>query len=146
MGCSRQTFENFPEEWYPEVLRLKSRTLGTNNEDTLHNTFLQNVDPEVIKVLEARLGPLDGFDTPRLLLEIKHHMVKRSDIGDQVHMMKVTQEPDEPIRTFGLRLRRLAITCNLYSRCGDNQMLLLSMVRGLYEKESNVSFCSNWKT
>ena len=66
--------------------------MGTDDEGTLLNEFLQNVDPEVVEALEARQGPLDGFDTPRLLLEIKHHVVKRSDIGDQVHMMEVTQD------------------------------------------------------
>ena len=69
--------------------------------------------------MKARLGPLDRFCTSRLLLEIKHHVVKRSDTCDQVHLMEATQEPDEPFRTFVLRLRKLATTCNFYSRCGD---------------------------
>ena len=55
----------------------------------------------------------------RFLLEIKYHVVKRSDICNQFHLMEAMQELNEPIRTFALRLRKLPITCNFYSRCGD---------------------------
>ena len=69
-------------------------------------------------------------------------MVKRSDTCEQVHMMEAMQEPDEPIRTYVLRLRKFATTCNFYSRCGDeyctnwyfNHMLLLIMLRGLHDQ------------
>ena len=75
-------------------------------------------------------------------MEIKHHVVKRSDTCEQVHMMEAMQEPDEPIRTYVLRLRKFATTCNFYSRCGDeyctnwyiHRMLLLIMLRGLYDQ------------
>ena len=55
MGGSRQTFEKYWKEWYFEVLILKSLTLETDKEDTLRDAFLQNVDPEVVEALKARL-------------------------------------------------------------------------------------------
>ena len=76
----------------------------------------------------------------QLILEIKCNVVRWSNTNNQVHMMEATQNPNEPIAEFVLRLRELATQCNLYSRCGDGycrswfleHMLLLTMMRGLY--------------
>ena len=58
-------------------------------------------------------------------------------------MMEATQNPNEPIAEFVLRLRVLATQGNLYSRCGEGycriwflqHMLLLTMMKGLYDKK-----------
>ena len=95
-------------------------------------------------MLTDRLGPLEELPICRLLLEIKRiTVVRRSDICNQVRLMEATQEPNEPIRTFVDRLKRLAHTCNLYMECPNqycttsyvNRRLLLVMVKGLVDQE-----------
>ena len=66
-------------------------------------------------------------------------MVQRSDICNQVSLMEAMQEPNEPIKAFAHRLKRMALNCNLSTECQDqyctnsyfNRMLLLVMVKGM---------------
>ena len=78
----------------------------------------------------------------QLILEIKYNVVRWSNTNNQVHLMEATQNPNEPIAEFNLRLRELAMQSKLYSRCRDGycrnrfleHMLLLTMMRGLYDQ------------
>ena len=92
MMCSIQTFEKFREEWYAKVQMMKSLTWEIDDDDLLCDAFLQNIDDEVIKFLNIRLGSLERISVSHLLLEIKYHVVKWSDINN--HLMEVTQNPN----------------------------------------------------
>ena len=141
MGCTQQDFRFFKEKWG----RYK-RSAGDADPDLIRDQLLDCPDDALQKHLSKSLeGRTNSIDEDNLMEEIKRlAVVKQSNLINTVALMNATQDRGEAVRPYVARLRGLAASCDLSTKCGScnvdvnfvNKFLHLCLVKGLADEDT----------